>query len=186
MFGGTQLVDLLECFIFFRHNLASLLMKNGHQWDHVLNIYPMQDAKNSSWRVLVMDGVKLKAPPQTEFLQKIREVIQVGAGIFGMFSGGRCCAGRKTQIRSNRWNSSVLERAGWNHTPRVNQVHTFAHSLIIRSIERRSSKYQHDTITNLWETSFLSGKTKETKKRHTMQCRSQGYQGSLVSAAHKP
>ena len=95
MFGGTQLVN-------FRHNLASLLMKNGHQWDHVLNIYPMQDAKNSSWRVLVMDGVKLKAPPQTEYLQEIREVIQVGGEIFGMFSGGRCCTGRKTQSRPSR------------------------------------------------------------------------------------
>ena len=102
MFGGTQLVDLLECFIFFRHNLASMLMKNGHQWDHVLNIYPMPDAKNSSWRVLVMDGVKLKAPPQTEYLQKIREVIQVGGEIFGMFSGGCCCPGRKTQSRPSR------------------------------------------------------------------------------------
>ena len=74
--------------IFARHNLASMLMKNGHQWDHVLNIYPMPDAKNSSWRVLVMDRVKMKAHPQTKLGQKIRGVIQVGGGIFGMFSGG--------------------------------------------------------------------------------------------------
>ena len=64
--------------IFTRHNLASMLLKNGHQWNDVLNIFPKQDAKNSSWRALVIDKVSLRVAPAPEVVPMLKEVMQVG------------------------------------------------------------------------------------------------------------